>query len=129
MWLPAGWLTSLVYDVPLPGFGIRGADIENDGVVWTSPGGGHPASPDRREGTGPLNGPAASGDHCPEGRKFYQFPGPGLGGLPDNSVGSGYHIRVDNPLGLGENVPIATGNLRDGFRALIHGRYLTLRVP
>lgn len=87
------------------------------------------ASPDRRECTGPLNGPAATGDHCPEGWDFRRFPGPGFAGLPDNSVESGHRIWVDNPLGLGENVPIATGNLRDGFHARIHDRCVTLRVP
>ena len=87
------------------------------------------ASPDRRECTGPLNGPAATRDHCPEGWDFRRLPGPGFAGLPDNSVESGHRIWVDNPLGLGENVPIATGNLRDGFHARIHDRCVTLRVP
>ena len=30
-----------VYTPPLPGFGIRGADIDKNGVVWTSLGSGH----------------------------------------------------------------------------------------
>ena len=44
---------------------------------------------------------------------------------------SSYCTWVDqwNTLGLGENVPIATGNLFDGFHALAYGRYVTLRVP
>ena len=33
---------------------------------------------DRRKCKGPLNGPNATGDHCPEGWSFYQYPGPGL---------------------------------------------------
>ena len=127
---PATALTE-IYNVPLPGFGIRGADIDRDGVVWASLGSGHLASFDRRKCTGPLDGPTATGDHCPEGWEFYQFPGPGFAGLPDNSVESSYYAWVDqwNTLGLGENVPIATGNLFDGFHALAYGRYVTLRVP
>ncbi len=122
---------SEVYNVPLPGFGIRGADIDRDGVVWASLASGHLASFDRRKCEGPLNGPAATGDHCPEGWEFYQFPGPGFAGFPDNSVESSYYTWVDqwNTLGLGEDVPIATGNLFDGFHALVYGRYVTLRVP
>jgi hypothetical protein len=127
---PATALTE-VYDVPLPGFGIRGADIDRDGVVWASLSSGHLGSFDRRKCRGPLSGPAATGDHCPEGWEFYQFPGPGFEGFPDNSVESSYYTWVDqwNTLGLGENVPIATGNLFDGFHALVYGRYVTLRVP
>ena len=122
---------SEVYNVPLPGFGIRGSDIDRDGVVWASLASGHLASFDRRKCEGPLNGPAATGDHCPEGWEFYQFPGPGFAGFPDNSVESSYYTWVDqwNTLGLGEDVPIATGNLFDGFHALVYGRYVTLRVP
>ena len=122
---------SEVYNVPLSGFGIRGADIDRDGVVWASLASGHLASFDRRMCEGPLNGPAATGDHCPEGWEFYQFPGPGFAGFPDNSVESSYYTWVDqwNTLGLGEDVPIATGNLFDGFHALVYGRYVTLRVP
>ena len=127
---PATTLTE-IYNVPLPGFGIRGADIDLDGVVWSSMGSGHLASFDRRKCKGPLNGPAATGDHCPEGWEFYQFPGPGFEGISDNSVESSYYTWVDqfNTAGLGANVPIATGNLFDGFHALVYGRYVTLRVP
>ena len=122
---------SLVYYVPLPGFWIRGADIDSVGVVWASLGGGHLGSFDRRECAGPLNGPAVTGEHCAQGWEFYEFPGPGFGGLPDNSVGAGYYIRVDrwNTLGLGETVPIAAGNLFDGLHVLAYGRCVTLRVP
>ena len=55
-----------VYYPPLPGFGIRGADIDKNGVVWTSLGSGHLGEFDRRKCEGPLNGPTATGNHCPE---------------------------------------------------------------
>src|SRR5439155_17821290 len=61
-----------IYNVPMPGFGPRGADIDKKGVVWVSLASGHLGSFDRRKCKGPLNGPKATGDHCPEGWTFYQ---------------------------------------------------------
>src|SRR5262245_46130953 len=53
-----------IYNVPKPYFGIRGADIDKQGVVWASLGSGHIASFDRRKCRGPLKGPNGAGDHC-----------------------------------------------------------------
>lgn len=119
------------FNVPLPGFGSRGADIDKNGVVWVSLGSGHLGAFDRRRCEGPLNGPTATGDHCPEGWRFYDLPGPGFEDLPDNSIESSYYTWVDqhNSLGLGEDVPIATGNLFDGVHAFVNDEFLTLRVP
>jgi hypothetical protein len=120
-----------VYNVPLPGFGTRGGDIDKNGVVWVSLASGHIGSFDRRKCKGPLNGPKATGDHCPEGWAFYQYPGPGFQGLGENSAESSYYSWVDqhNTFGLGENVPMSTGNLNDGLIALKDGKMVTLRVP
>ena len=120
-----------VYNVPMPGFGIRGADIDRNGVAWASLASGHLASFDRRKCKGPLNGPKATGDHCPEGWTFHQFPGPGFKGIGANSAESSYYTWVDhwNTSGLGENVPVATGNLFDGLHALVGDKFVTLRVP
>src|SRR5205823_10734857 len=63
-----------IYNVPAPGFGPRGADIDKKGVVWVSLGSGHLGSFDRKKCKAPLNGPNATGDHCPEGWAFYQYP-------------------------------------------------------
>ncbi len=122
---------SEIYNVPLPGFGIRGGDIDRDGVVWGSLTSGHLASFDRRKCKGPLNGPKATGDHCPEGWAFHKYPGPGFAGIGDNSAEASYYTWVDqhNTLGLGENVPISTANLNDGFVALKDGRMVMLRIP
>lgn len=122
---------SEVYTVPLPGFGVRGADIDRNGVVWVSLGSGHLGEFDRRKCKGPLNGPHATGAHCPEGWTFHNLPGPGFAQLPQFSVESSYYTWVDqhNTLGLGENVPIATGNLFDGVHALVNGTFVTLRIP
>jgi hypothetical protein len=57
-----------VYKVPLPGYGIRGMDVDRRGVVWVPLDSGHIASFDRRNCKVPLNGPGAErGDKCPEG--------------------------------------------------------------
>jgi streptogramin lyase len=45
---------SEVYHVPLPAFGIRGGDIDKDGVVWGSASSGHLVSFDRRKCKGPA---------------------------------------------------------------------------
>jgi hypothetical protein len=120
-----------VYNVPAPGFGARGADIDSKGVVWVSLGSGHIGSFDRRKCKGPLNGPKATGDHCPEGWSFYKYPGPGFEGIGDNSAESSYYSWVDqhNTFGLGEDVPMSTGNLNDGLIALKDGKMVVLRVP
>jgi len=119
------------YLPPLPGFGIRGADIDRNGVVWMSMGSGHLGSFDRRLCTGSLNGPEATGNHCPEGWTYYNLPGPGFEELPEFSVESSYYTWVDqfDTLGLGANVPIATGNLFDGVHAKVGDNMVTLRVP
>jgi hypothetical protein len=120
-----------VYNVPLPGFGPRGGDIDSKGVVWVSLASGHMGSFDRRKCKGPLNGPKATGDHCPEGWSFYKYPGPGFDGIGDNSAESSYYSWVDqhNTFGLGEDVPMSTGNLNDGLIAYKDGRMVVLRVP
>src|SRR5258705_3714683 len=83
-----------IYNVPMPGFGPRGGDIDSQGVVWVSLASGHMGSFDRRKCKDPLNGPKATGDHCPEGRSFYQYPGPGFEGIGENSSEPDYHSWV-----------------------------------
>jgi hypothetical protein len=117
---------------PVEGFSPRGMDVDRDGVVWAALASGHLASFDRRTCTGPLNGPTATGQHCPEGWTFYEEPVPQLGGV--TAAGSGeasYYTWVDqhNTLGLGENVPIETGNGSEGLLALVDGEWVVLRVP
>jgi hypothetical protein len=120
-----------IYNVPMPGFGVRGADIDKKGVVWVSLASGHLGSFDRRKCRGPLTGPKATGDHCPEGWTFHQYPGPGFQGIGENSAESSYYSWVDqhNTFGLGEDVPMSTGNLNDGLIAFKDGRMIVLRVP
>ena len=120
-----------IYNVPPPGFGVRGADIDKKGVVWVSLASGHLGSFDRRKCKGPLNGPKATGNHCPEGWTFHQYPGPGFQGIGQNTAESSYYSWVDqhNTFGLGEDVPMSTGNLNDGLIAFKDGKMIILRVP
>jgi hypothetical protein len=122
---------SEVYYIPKPGFGIRGGDIDANGVLWGSGSSGHLMSFDRSKCKGPLNGPTATGNHCPEGWSFYKYPGPGFDDFPGTSAEASYYTWVDqhNVLGLGENVPISTANLSDGFVALKDGQMISLRIP
>jgi len=122
---------SEIFVMPKPGVGIRGGDIDADGVAWGSESSGHLVSFDRRLCKAPLNGPQATGNHCPEGWKFYKYPGPGFEGFEDRSVEASYYTWVDqhNTVGLGENIPISTANLNDGFVALKNGKMVMLRIP
>jgi hypothetical protein len=119
------------FAMPKPGVGVRGGDIDANGVAWGSESSGHLVSFDRRLCKGPLNGPNATGNHCPEGWKFYKYPGPGFEGFEDRSVEASYYTWVDqhNTVGLGENIPISTANLNDGFVALKNGKMILLRIP
>ena len=121
---------SEVFNMPKPGFGIRGGDIDKNGVLWGSGSSGHLVSFDRRKCKGPLNGPTALGDHCPEGWAFNRYPGPGFEG-ETNSAEASYYTWVDqhNTLGLGEDVPVSTANLQDGFIAYAGGKMVMLRIP
>jgi hypothetical protein len=118
---------------PVQGFAPRGMDVDSKGVVWTVLSSGHLASFDRGKCKGPLNGPsAATGQHCPEGWTLYPLPGPNYKGAVENgSAESAYYDFVDrfDMLGVGKDVPIATGNLSEGLLALVDGRFMTLRVP
>ncbi len=121
-----------VFNVPMPGFGPRGGDIDKQGVVWVSLASGHMGAFDRRKCKGPLNGPKATGDHCPEGWSFHKYPGPGFQGIGDNSAESSYYSWVDqhNTFGLGDDIPMSTANLMDGLVALNKdGKMVSLRVP
>jgi hypothetical protein len=119
-------------NAPVQGFSPRGLDIDTNGVVWTVLASGHFASFDRRKCKGPLNGPAATGQHCPEGWTLYPFPAPQFKGVADSgSAEASYYDWVDqhDTFGLGRNVPIATGNGEDALMAVVNGKFVVLRVP
>jgi hypothetical protein len=117
---------------PVHGFSPRGMDVDRNGVVWAALASGHLASFDRRTCKGPLNGPTATGRHCPEGWTLYPEPLPQLKGVTDSgSAESSYYTWVDwfGTLGLGPNVPIDTGNASEGLLVLKDGQWIVLRVP
>jgi hypothetical protein len=117
---------------PVQGFSPRGMDVDRNGVAWVALGSGHLASFDRRKCKGPLNGPKATGQHCPEGWTLYPTPGPNFKNVKESgSADSHYYDWVDqfDTLGLGRNTPIATGNSSDSLIALVNGKFVVLRVP
>ncbi len=117
---------------PVQGFSPRGGDVDRDGVMWVALASGHLASFDRRKCTGPLNGPTATGQHCPEGWTLYQEPMPQFRGVTSpGSVEASYYTWVDqfDTFGLGRNVPINTGNASEGLLVLKDGEWVVLRVP
>ena len=120
-----------IYEPPFPGYGPRGGDIDRNGVFWASLASGHLASFDRKK-CKVLNGPTATGKHCPEGWTLYPFPGPQFKDVTESgSAEASYYTWVDqfDTFGLGKNVPIATGNMNDALLALVDGKFITLRVP
>jgi hypothetical protein len=135
---PTETALSEVYELPwnnpnakVQGFSPRGLDIDRNGIVWAPLASGHFASFDRRK-CKVLNGPTATGQHCPEGWTLYPFPAPQFKGVTDSgSAEASYYNWVDqfDTLGLGANVPIATGNGEDALLALVNGKWVVLRVP
>jgi len=138
---PARTSLAEIYEVPwnnpkaaVQGFSPRGMDITRDGVIWTVLASGHFASFDRRKCKGPLNGPTATGQHCPEGWTLYRTPGPSFQGTTEyGSVDTNYYNWVDqfDTFGMGKNIPIATANGSDALEALDPktGKFLVMRVP
>ncbi len=116
---------------PVEGFSPRGGDVDRNGVYWAALASGHMASFDRRK-CKVLNGPTATGQHCPEGWTFYKEPLPQLQGAPaSGSAEASYFTWVDqfDTLGLGRNTPIDTGDAAEGLLALKDGKWVVLRVP
>jgi len=110
---------------------VRGGDIDSKGVVWVSLASGEIGAFDRKKCKGPLNGPKATGQQCPEGWSFYKYPGPGFDGIGDNSAESSYYSWVDqhDTLGLGNDVPVSTGNENGALLALKDGKFVVMTVP
>jgi hypothetical protein len=129
---PAETALAEVYEPPMPGYGPRGGDIDRNGVFWSSLSSGHLGSFDRRKCKGPLNGPNATGKHCPEGWTLYPFPGPQISNVSESgSAEASYYTWVDqyDTFGLGKDVPIATGNGNESLLALVDGKWVNIRVP
>jgi hypothetical protein len=124
---------SEIYEPPFPGWGPRGFDIDRDGVAYVPLSSGHLGAFDRRKCKGPLNGPeAASGKLCPEGWTLTPYPGPQFKDVAETgSAEASYYTWVDqqNTFGLGNNVPLSTGNANESLMALVDGKWVNMRVP
>ena len=113
-------------------FAPRGIDFDSKGVVWTALSeSGQLASFDRSK-CKVINGPTATGQHCPEGWTMYQIPGPqfeGTGVISDFSYNS--WVDRENTFGLGKDVAIVCGTGSDSYQAFIPEtkKWVTLRVP
>jgi len=129
---PAETALAEVYEVPAPGYGPRGMDIDTQNVVWIPLASGHMAAFDRRK-CKVTNGPTIrDGKHCPEGWTLYPFPGPKLTNDPGTgSAEASYYTWVDqhDTLGLGKDVPFATGNQNESIIGLKDGKMVNLVVP
>ena len=116
----------------MQGYSPRGMDVDRNGVAWVALASGHMASFDRRKCRGPINGPTATGQHCPEGWTLHAEPLPQLKGVTENgSAEASYYTWVDqfDALGLGANTPINTGNASEALLALKDGQWVIMRVP
>jgi hypothetical protein len=114
-------------------FGTLGIAVDTNGIVWAAlTGSADLASFDRRKCKGPLNGPTATGQQCPEGWTLYPVPSPKFKGT-NVSADHFYHNWVDryNTLGLGKNVPIVDGTGADSLIAFLPDtkKFITMRVP
>ena len=83
---------------PVQGFSPRGMDVDRNGVVWAALASGHMASFDRRKCKGPLNGPTATGQHCPEGWTLYPEPLPQMKGVTESGQRRGQLLHVGRPV-------------------------------
>jgi len=129
---PSATSLAEIYEVPLPGYGPRGVDIDSKNVVWIPLASGHLGEFDRRKCKVTSGPTIRDGKHCPEGWTLHPFPGPQMVG--DKGTGSAeasYYTWVDqhDTLGLGKDVPLATGNLNESLIALKDGKMVNLVVP
>jgi hypothetical protein len=115
-------------------FGAGGVTVDSNGLVWVNwRGTDYITSFDRRK-CKVLNGPTATGNHCPEGWTLYRQPN-----LPTYEGGThiyssmNYLIFLDreNAAGLGKNVPITGAVNSDALLALVpeSKQFVTMRVP
>ena len=114
------------------GWGLRGMDIDRNGVVWSSLASGQPRELRQAQMQRAVERAPGNRQALPGRLALYPFPGPQFENVKTGgSVEASYYTWVDqfDTFGLGKDVPIATGNLNDGLLALGKGEFVTLRVP
>jgi streptogramin lyase len=112
--------------------GSRGVAVDSNGVAWVNfIASDLIASFDRRK-CKVLNGPTATGQHCPEGWTYYPIPGPNFQGS-NLRADSTYLVTVDKLgiLGLGKDVVMTESDQSDSLLALLPktGQWVRLQVP
>jgi hypothetical protein len=133
---PPETCTTQIFKVPAPGLDPRGVDVDSNGVVWTAlAASSHLASFDPRKCTDLDKGTAQQkldGSLCANGWKLYQTKGPRFKGT-DMPTDFHYFNWVDQAgiLGLGPNMPMATGSNSDSILVLNPetSQWITMRVP
>jgi hypothetical protein len=118
-----------IYHVPAPVCAAR-LDIDK-GVIWCRSAAAISAASTGRNARDRSSGPNATGDHCPEGWSFYQYPGPGFR-RHRRKQRRGQLLHLGRPAqhaGSRRDVPISTGNENDALLALVDGKWVVLRVP
>jgi hypothetical protein len=126
-----------IYQPPLgknpPLFSVGGVSVDSNGVAWQNwRGSDYITSFDRRK-CKVLNGPSATGLHCPEGWTIYDTPGPTIQGGAGVKSSMNYLIFVDRHgiLGLGNDVPMTGAVNADAVLAVLPktGEIVTIRLP
>ena len=112
-------------------YNVRGVEVDSQGVVWVAFGSGQVGRFDRSQ-CKVINGPTATGLHCPEGWTIYDTPGPKIPGQVVGNADWHYLAWVDlyDTLGMGKDVPIINGTMSDSLIAMMPGgKQLFMRVP
>lgn len=115
-------------------FNARGVDVDSRGIAWVAFGSGHIGRFDRNA-CKVKNGPAATGQHCPEGWKIYRFPGPALKSATTNTGSTSWHyltfVDHHNGSGLGKDIPLFPASTSDSIVAFLPDseKFVELRIP
>src|SRR5437660_12172147 len=107
-------------------------DLDSKGIAWAAGAGGNLISFDRSK-CRIRNGPTATGDHCPEGFKFYPLPGPKFDAVQEalGTVASPYYAWVDIHyiFGLGKDAFMLLDNQSDCGPSSASANGVGLAVP
>ena len=112
--------------------GGRGVSMDTKGIAWDMFASGKMGRFDRSK-CKVLRGPTATGQHCPEGWSFIEFPGPRLKNSGGLQADWNYLTWVDqyNTLGMGADVVLTPGTWSDSMKAVVPetGKVYTLHIP
>ena len=119
-----------VFEPPFPGYSPRGMDIDGNGVVWAPLASGHLASFDRRK-CKVLNGPTATGKHCPRGgRSSVSLTAIQECSRHRVSRSELLHLQISTTRWVWARTYLfATGNANESLIALVNGKFVNFVVP